>query len=95
MSDDDDSTHSSEVENHELNSEDEVGKIDDKSCQEGAELMRHLKKRKLELSQRQVDDETQWKGEVNMAPTLSLLAQFDQVLLQRLLSMHTHWALKR
>ena len=94
LNDDDDPSQSYEEEDPVINFEVENGRINNESHNEGVELMRHLKRRKLELSRRQDDDETRWKGEVNVAPTVTLLAQFDQVLSQRLLGMHTEWVLK-
>lgn len=36
-----------------------------------------------------------WAGQVNVAPTLTLLLQFDHVLIQRLLATHTDWLCAR
>jgi hypothetical protein len=58
------------------------------------EVMMQLKKRRLELTSN-IESISCWDGDSNMSPSLPLLLQFDQVLTQRLLSMHVQWLEKR
>lgn len=37
---------------------------------------------------------SEWEGPVDVAPTVALLLQFDQVMTQRLLSHHIHWLIE-